>query len=731
MINRLRASITAKLFFIICFLLLMTILPLFLTVNSTLTQLGDYVYGVNLRQFKTVSAASLSDLAKEQAQKYDSIFNRIKASAAFLAQKASDIYINMDLYSQNPVETIFLELRIANQIFYSPRSHPVITAYWGGKKISPEIEKEIRALSHISTYLKKSQELNRESIGTHIITATGIGRYYTTEPMIRNQCYNLPSPGGFDLRRGEPIRVFLEQETSDYQVQLTKPYMDGVIDQFIITATAPIIDGSGIFRGVTGINIPLVSIETDQIGHVDPQEKTDKEGIFFKFLMDRNGRIISHPNSHLELFNLKINTTRLNSSRDITGLNFTDIKSPIAKKSIPHILNSHSSLTRLSIDGDDYAFAAHRLLETGWHLVLVSREKDLFTSVIQTRKAMEISMSGISNYYKAHSAIIVFMAILIIFCAVKVIVHPIKRLTLFAERLSEGDRSMASPLDRKDEIGVLENRFDQMLKKLTLSEEKDKNYADSLENTITQRTKELQASNLDLIRAKEELESTVAKRTRQLKLLNEHLVYSEEMERKAIAADLHDTIAQTLAMSISKIKTMQEPGAAVNSDELSGIQNYLEQTTRGIRSLIYKLSPPILDDFDIDIAIGLLVEENNTLNDAEFTYFNNMENPVGLKKALKIMLYRATSELITNIFKYAGTKKAEIEISSTDTHIRIRVEDKGVGMDAGKTMAAEKFGFGLYYISQRMEHFNGQLIINSNPGQGTQIMLITPIIKEV
>ena len=89
------------------------------------------------------------------------------------------------------------------------------------------------------------------------------------------------------------------------------------------------------------------------------------------------------------------------------------------------------------------------------------------------------------------------------------------------------------------------------------------------------------------------------------------------------------------------------------------------------------------------------------------------------------MLYRATGELITNMLKYAGTKQAEINISLTEQGLCIRVKDNGVGM-AVKNIQ-EKGGFGLYYISQRMENFKGKLIIDSHPGQGTDIMLIAPI----
>jgi signal transduction histidine kinase len=686
-------------------------------------QLGDYVYTTNAQQIKSISETSLATLVSEQARRYDGIFTRIKASAEFLALKGSDVYSQMEMYSQNPVETTPLNLQPTNQIFYTPRSHSIITAYWGDQNLSPEIKKEIKALSHLSPYLEKIQNLTQESIAAYIITQSGIGRYYTRDPMAKNLCYDLPPPEEFDIRNSEPVTIFTRQNPGDYRVKLTAPYQDDVVDGFMITATAPILDSSGRFRGIAGIDIPLAIVLENLIQQAVP--KKQNKGIFLVFLMDKNGSFIAYPESHFDFFGLKMDPAQFKYSRDILGLHINDVKSPEIKETIMHMLNSENSLARLNINRDNYIFAGHSLAETGWHLVLVAREKELLSSVYETQKAVEKSVSHISNYFLKHSMAIFLMAVLIVYATVKVIVHPIKRLTRLAQGVSEGDRTVVSQIDRKDEIGVLANAFNQMVRKLSISEENEKNHANSLKIKILQRTNELQASNLKLEQAKEKLESIVARRTRQLKLLNEHLVYSEEIERKAIASDLHDTIAQTLAMGISKIKTMTEPGAGVNPDDLVEIQGFLEQSVRGIRSLIYKLSPPVLDDFDIDIAIGFLVEETNSQQQTKITYTNNLEDPVILKKPLKIMLYRATGELITNMLKYAGTKEAQINVSLTDENLCIRVKDKGVGMAVEKIQ--EKGGFGLYYISQRMENFKGKLVINSHPGQGTDIMLIAPI----
>lgn len=224
--------------------------------------------------------------------------------------------------------------------------------------------------------------------------------------------------------------------------------------------------------------------------------------------------------------------------------------------------------------------------------------------------------------------------------------------------------------------------------------------------------------------------ASLSRRTAQLKQLNEHLVHCEEIQRKTIASDLHDAIAQTLGMGISTIKNITESGTTPRKEDLQDIQSALEQALREVRSLIYRLSPPILDDFDIDIAIGFLVEETNAQEKTEFVYTNHVKGSIPLNHALKVTLYRAANELLTNIRKHSGTLKATIQLSVTDKDMILQVTDQGCGMDIEKAKNMQDFGFGLYSLSERIQNFGGTLKIASTPEQGTQITITTPVMTK-
>lgn len=68
----------------------------------------------------------------------------------------------------------------------------------------------------------------------------------------------------------------------------------------------------------------------------------------------------------------------------------------------------------------------------------------------------------------------------------------------------------------------------------------------------------------------------------------------------------------------------------------------------------------MLDDFDIDIALGFLIEQMNLQHLSDFEYINNTDQPIPLPQGLKITLYRAVSELVTNILKHSGVKPVRL-----------------------------------------------------------------------
>ena len=230
-----------------------------------------------------------------------------------------------------------------------------------------------------------------------------------------------------------------------------------------------------------------------------------------------------------------------------------------------------------------------------------------------------------------------------------------------------------------------------------------------------------------LIELNNTLNKKVKERTNDLMRLNEHLVYSEEMERSNLASDLHDGIAQILAISVSRLKDIKDQDSVNDLDGLSEIQAHIEHAIREIRMMIFQLCPPILKDFDIDISLGFLIEEMNEKYHADIEYINNLDVPVRLIEANKIIIYRAVNELIINVIKHSGLKEAKIELSKDNNTILIKIQDHGSGFEINTKNKSDFCGFGLYSLSERFNNMGGEIIIKSEPGKGTKIAMSVPM----
>ena len=240
---------------------------------------------------------------------------------------------------------------------------------------------------------------------------------------------------------------------------------------------------------------------------------------------------------------------------------------------------------------------------------------------------------------------------------------------------------------------------------------------------ITDRKKSEKA----LINLNKKLDSKVKQRTKELKRLNDHLVISEDNERKNLASELHDSVAQSLAIAVSQIKNITEADSGYGIKTLPDVQKNIENAIKEVRILIHQLHPPILDDFKIDIVIGCLIEAINEKKQIIINYINNLTESVTLTETTKMTIYRATNELIYNILKHSDSLVAEIELSKINNSIHIRVEDKGKGFEFKTYHQKNYCGFGLYSLFERIENIGGELIINSSLGKGTKVILTVPV----
>ncbi len=216
---------------------------------------------------------------------------------------------------------------------------------------------------------------------------------------------------------------------------------------------------------------------------------------------------------------------------------------------------------------------------------------------------------------------------------------------------------------------------------------------------------------------------------RKMKNLSHKLTLAEEHERKRIATDLHADIGQTLAFLKLKIGEAKEKNSSpAVQKSLEEIYNLVQDAITSARSLMAQISPTILYELGFVPAVDWLAENILKKNNIEYKFSDDRkEKP--LTDDLRILLFQAVRELLTNIRKHAKAKKVKISIKRNKDNIQIEIEDNGIGFNTSSldSYCEKDVGFGLLNIRSRIDVVGGSFEIESHKKRGTKILLKAPI----
>jgi len=228
-----------------------------------------------------------------------------------------------------------------------------------------------------------------------------------------------------------------------------------------------------------------------------------------------------------------------------------------------------------------------------------------------------------------------------------------------------------------------------------------------------------------LRQARRAAEAQAAERAR----LNMKLADASDRERREIAAWLHDNIGQMLtALGLSLDEAVRNgplPDRALRS--IREAEEVLGQVTDQVRNMTYELDSPVLRKLGLDDALNELCEDVGSRFDLQCIYQSNGDVTASAKE-IDGVLYDAVRELLHNVVKHAGARRADVRATCTDGHIRIAVEDDGRGFD--RSVMTNSFsrngGFGLYRMQERIGHLGGTFQLATKENGGTRVTIEMP-----
>ncbi|MDK2910825.1 MAG: two-component system, NarL family, sensor kinase [Bacteroidales bacterium] len=265
------------------------------------------------------------------------------------------------------------------------------------------------------------------------------------------------------------------------------------------------------------------------------------------------------------------------------------------------------------------------------------------------------------------------------------IAQPLRELTEAAGKTHSGHFLVVKPPQVNDEVGQLAEAFNQMASRLR--------------------------------KQNEELEK---ERIRRLK----SIIDSQELERKRVAKELHEGLAQDLVglkfmiNGLSRIENLESL-----KEQLPQMEKHADNMVEQIRVLSNKLSPTVLSGYGLGPALRFLAEESQRISGISI-HMDTSGLPSRISGKMKTYLYRIVQEALQNSMTQRSIHHIEVTFATDITRLYIFVQDDGQGFP---DFRLQNPGYGVYSMQERIELLGGNLRIESEAGHGNKVSISIPM----
>jgi len=322
-----------------------------------------------------------------------------------------------------------------------------------------------------------------------------------------------------------------------------------------------------------------------------------------------------------------------------------------------------------------------------WGVVIQQPNADAFSGLLVTGRGLLLTGLGLA-----------IVGVLLARTLSRSIVSPIRRLSTQASAMRGGDLSAPITVSGDYEIEMLAKTLDEARARLGATLEELQAFNVRLEEQVVARTK------------------VIVQQDDQRKALVRRMLNATEDERRRLARELHDEIAQLLTVIQISLHA-----ANLDTPETRRASELLVRTQQEIHRIIYDLRPSLLDDLGLPAAMKSYAQDHLVRQGLKV----NLDIEEGLPSGPEIetTVFRVYQELVTNVLRHAKAEQVSIELYQRDGKLVLAVEDDGQGFDPDERSG----GAGLTGMRERAALVNGTIRFDSAPGTGTQVMVEIPL----
>ncbi len=303
-------------------------------------------------------------------------------------------------------------------------------------------------------------------------------------------------------------------------------------------------------------------------------------------------------------------------------------------------------------------------------------------------ESLEIALSGYSRTLSLTLIAIMVAGLFVSYGLAGVLVRPLNQLIAAVRSVERGNLTETIPSPGRDEVGQLAAEFNNMTRSLA---EKEALRQALLEKVIT----------------------------------------SQEEERRRVARDLHDDLAQVLTYVLLKLEALDTRLVGIDAESRAALgqaRQALGVSLAETRRLITDLRPTVLDDLGLVAALRSYAESHLRPIGCRIE-FDAAGVPDGLPPFVETAVFRIVQEAINNIVRHAGASSARIALRTSNGSLIGEVADDGCGYLSAPQLGKESelSGLGVQGMRERASLLGGALRIREPRQGGTQVTFDVPL----
>ncbi len=214
-----------------------------------------------------------------------------------------------------------------------------------------------------------------------------------------------------------------------------------------------------------------------------------------------------------------------------------------------------------------------------------------------------------------------------------------------------------------------------------------------------------------------------------LRLEAENLRATVMHERQAMAAEIHDAVAQNLTFVDMRLPLLRDAIEAQDQERalkyLAEVRETLGDAHSSLRQIVTQFRTR-MDPLGLARALGALAARFGARTGIELKLANGMP-ALRLSETEELDIFHIVQEALANVEKHSGARHVWLSVEPTLAGVVVRIEDDGIGPRTGDAGPRDGAHYGMDIMSERARRLGGDLTVAPRAEGGTQVRLAVPI----